>query len=805
MTYKDPVCGMEVSESDEAGRFDYQGITYHFCSISCLEKFKAEPEKYLAFPKFFIPVPEEMKKRDKNETITIPIKGMTCAGCVLTIENALKKLPGVNKVAVNLAGENATIEFDKNRTSINKIKETIRTVGYDVIEEKEIEGDSQKLWQKAKFRLIIVWIITIPLVVLMLLHMVFNIHIFYIEHIMLILGGLAVFVPGFNTLKSGISSIRHGSASMDVLIGIGTITALVSGVLKIFNLQIENYAGIAGMIMAIHLTGRYIEARSKGKASQAIKRLLQLGAKTVRTIVNNQEQEIPIEQLKVNDIMVVRPGEKIPTDGEVIWGTSSVDESMVTGESLPVKKKVGDSVIGATINQNGLLHIRATKVGKDTFLAQIIKLVEECQNSKVPIQEFADKVTARFVPIIIVIAITTFFIWLFLAPYLRNILFWANDILPWVNPYLSSISLAIFAGVAVLVIACPCALGLATPTALMVGSGIGAEKGILFRSGKAIQMLQQVKAVVFDKTGTITKGKPEVTDIITDDAVNENELLAYAGSLELGSEHPLALAVIEKAKSKSITISTPNKFNAISGKGIIGMVNNRKIIVGNKIFFDELHINYSPINNKITELEDEGKTVILIAIDQRLAGLMAIADTLKDDSKSALEELKKMRLNLIMLTGDNERTAKAISQKVGIERIVANVLPEDKQKAVAELQKEYGIVAMVGDGINDAPALTQADVGIALGTGTDIAIEASDVTLVRGSLYGVVTAIKLSRATFRKIKQNLFWAFFYNTIAIPLAILGLLHPIIAETAMALSSINVVTNSLRLRREVKHRI
>ncbi|MEO0091556.1 MAG: heavy metal translocating P-type ATPase [candidate division WOR-3 bacterium] len=803
MSYKDPVCGMEVTEQAEAGRYEYQGTTYHFCSVSCLKKFKADPEKFLASQKLFVPVPYAMRKNDGTETVTIPIKGMTCAGCAITIENALRKLPGIDDVGVNLASENATIKFDQNRISLKQIKETIKAVGYEVPEEKKIEDASLKFWQKAKLRLFIVWLITIPLVVLMLLHMLFKIHIVYIDYIMLILGGLAVFVPGFHTLKAGANSIRHGSASMDVLIGIGTITALITGVLKIFNLPIENYAGIAGMIMAIHLTGRYIEAMSKGKASSAIKRLLQLSAKTVRILVNNQEQEIPIEQLKVNDIMVVRPGEKIPTDGEVIWGTSSVDESMVTGESLPVKKEIGDSVIGATINQNGLLHVRVTKIGNDTFLAQIIKLIEECQSSKVPIQEFADKVTAMFVPTIIIIAIVTFFIWLFFASYLRNILFWANSFLPWVNPSLGRISLAIFAGIAVLVIACPCALGLATPTALMVGSGISAEKGILFRSGEAIQTLQQVKALVFDKTGTITKGRPGVTDVVTTDNITEIELLTLAGSLESGSEHPLAKAVIESAQNHGVKIIKPTEFNALSGKGIIGKINDKNVVIGNKILFDELKIDYSIFNDKITELENEAKTVILIAYDNKFAGLIAIADTLKDDARSAIDELKKMGLSLIILTGDNERTAKAIGTKVGIEKIIANVLPQDKQKAVVELQKEYGMVAMVGDGINDAPALTQANVGIAIGTGTDIAIEASDVTLVSGSLIGVVTAIRLSRATFRKIKQNLFWAFFYNIIAIPLAILGLLHPVIAEIAMALSSINVVTNSLRLRKETRN--
>jgi Cu+-exporting ATPase len=824
LKYRDPVCGMEITEEEEAGRFEYKGTTYHFCSLSCLEKFKTDPEKFLKAQEFFIPSPFSSptsggriggggKKIGKTETITLPVSGMSCASCVLTVEKAVDSLPGVANVTVNFATEKAVIEYDKKMTSLDDIKNIIKSVGYEPGEiGAEAADKSQLEWQKAKTRLIIAWVITIPIIILMLLETVFGVMIPFMNPIMVILGALVLFFPGLNTLKAGVNSVRHGSASMDVLIGMGTITALITGILKIFGLQIENYAGISGMIMAFHLTGRYIEAMSKGRASQAIRRLIQLGAKTARIISDGEEKEIPIEQLKMGDLMVIKPGEKIPTDGEVVSGSSSIDESMATGESLPVKKKVGDSVIGATINQQGLLQVKATKIGKDTFLAQVIKLVEECQGSKIPIQAFADKVTARFVPVIIGIALLTFVIWLLLSSQLVNVLFWAQKFLPWVNPILSPISLAIFAAVAVLVIACPCALGLATPTALMVGSGIGAERGILFRSGEAIQTLKEVKAIVLDKTGTITKGRPEVTDIIPLPPLppqvgeekgggwSESEVLEYAASLESGSEHPLASAVIESAKVKNIKLDSPESFEAISGKGIIGKINGKEVLVGNRKLFNEKGIKYSALDHKINELENEAKTTVLIGINQKLAGMIAIADSLKEDSVKALNELKQMGLALIMLTGDNERTGKAIAKKVGIEKVVANILPGDKQKEVEKLQKEYGIVAMVGDGINDAPALTQANVGIAIGTGTDIAIEASDVTLVRGSLTGVVTAIKLSKATFRKIKQNLFWALFYNVIAIPMAILGLLHPLIAEIAMAASSVNVVTNSVRLKRQ-----
>ncbi len=800
MTFIDPVCGMEITKEEQAGELEYKGIIYHFCNLSCLEKFKADPEKYLKKVDYFIPANMSAKKIGKTETITISIIGMTCASCVRTIEKAVGNLPGVASVNINFASEKATIRFDKKITSLEDIKRRIREVGYEIREEHSqgIDKMTQE-WQKAKVRLMLIWFLTAPLIVLMFMHMVLKIHIQQMDLIMLIFGVAAVFIPGFNTIKAGINSIRNKAASMDVLIGLGTISALITGFLRIINVPIENYAGIAGMIMAFHLTGRYIETKAKGKTSQAIKRLIELGAKSVTIIVDGKKKNIPIEQLKVGDIMLVHPGEKIPTDGEIISGVSNIDESMITGEPIPVRKQKGDIVIGATINLQGLLQIKATKVGKDTFLAQIIKLVEECQSTKVPIQEFADKITNRFVPIIILIAILTFFGWLFLTPYLRGGLTWISHFLPWLNPTLSPISLAIFASISVLVIACPCALGLATPTALMVGSGIAAERGILFRSGEAIQSLKDVKAIIFDKTGTLTKGKTEVTDIIVVNGVSEKELLQYAASLEFGSEHPLANAIITTAKNKNISIKAPSNFQSISGKGIIGIVDNVKVICGNKLLFDENNVSYQVLISEIYKLESEAKTVILIAFNNNLVGLLAIADKLKDDSQLAINKLKQRGLHLVMLTGDDEKTALAISQKIGIEHTIANVLPQDKQKIIKQLQKSYGLVAMVGDGINDAPALTQADVGIAIGSGTDIAIEASDVILISGNLLDIVTAIKISQATFQKIKQNLFWAFFYNIIAIPMAIVGFMHPLIAEIAMALSSLNVTTNSLQLRR------
>jgi Cu+-exporting ATPase len=798
--HRDPVCGMEITEADEAGRYEYHGVTYHFCNQSCLERFKADPERFLAKPRLVLDAAVMKRITGRTETVTMPVSGMSCASCVLTVEKTVHRLPGVANVAVNFAAEKAVIEYDKKITTLADIKKAIQDVGYDVPEEEAGTERSAVEWRKARARLVSAWILTAPIIVLMLLEMDFGVMFPHMDIIMLVLGTLVVAAPGFATLRAAVNAVRHGAASMDVLIGMGTVTALATGVLRVFNVQIENYAGISGMIMAFHLTGRYIETVSRGRASRAIQRLVQLGVKTARIKSDGQEKEIPAAQLKIGDIMIVKPGEKIPTDGVVASGESSVDESMATGESMPVKKSAGDPVIGATLNQQGLLSIRATKVGKDTFLAQVIKLVEECQGTKIPIQAFADLVTARFVPVILALALLVFIVWATAGSHLRPVLLWAQRFLPWVNSQLNPLSLAVFAAVAVLVIACPCALGLATPTALMVGTGIGAEYGILFRSGEAVQTLKDIKAVVFDKTGTITKGRPEVTDVISaGKGMTENDVLAYAAALESGSEHPLASAIVESARAQGIRFDPPEHFAARSGKGVSGTVRDREVVVGGRKFLEEKGIDHSPLREKALALEQEAKTTVLVAIGGKLAGIIGVADTIKDDSAGALAALKAMGVKLVMLTGDNELTGRAIAAKVGIERVVANVLPGDKQMEIEKLQKELGMVAMVGDGINDAPALKQANVGIAIGTGTDIAIESSDVTLVRGSLTAVVTAIRLSQETFKKIKQNLFWALFYNVIAVPLAMLGMMHPLIAEIAMAFSSINVVTNSVGLRR------
>ncbi len=743
-----------------------------------------------------------------TETVVLPIGGMTCASCVNHIERALKKVPGVLQVSVNLATEKATVTYIPGLAGLADFKRAVADAGYEVLEmseeatgrAEEEEDEAERKMREARFRMRVAWGFTIPIILWMFLEMFFGIYWpnqFIYNLGMIVLALPVLFWVGRKTYRSGFASVLHGYANMDTLIALGTGVSLLTGPASFF-FPVANYAGVAAMIMAFHLTGRYVEETAKGRASQAIRKLLELGAKTARVIRDGQEVEIPIEEVQVGDIMVVRPGEKIPTDGIVIEGESAVDESMATGESMPVNKRPGDEVIGATINQEGLLKVQATKVGKDTFLAQVIKLVEEAQGTKVPIQEFADKVTSVFVPVIIGIAILTFVSWLVFPDTMRTLVA-LGSFLPWVNPNLGVLTLAIVSTVAVLVIACPCALGLATPTALMVGSGMGAEHGILIRSGEAIQTLKDVQVIIFDKTGTITKGKPEVTDVVPVNGFTEAEVLHMAASVEKGSEHPLGRAIVERAQEEGITLEEPQAFQAIRGKGVIAKVHGMTVIVGSRRLLQEHGIDPASVEEVMRGLEEDAKTAMLVAVDGQLAGVIAVADTLKEDSVLAIQELHRMGLQTAMITGDNRRTAEAIARKVGIDHVLAEVLPDGKVAEVKKLQERFGLVAFVGDGINDAPALTQANVGIAIGTGTDIAIEASDVTLVRGHLSGVVEAINLSRATFRKIKQNLFWAFFYNVAMIPMAIIGWMHPVLAEIAMATSSITVVTNANRLRK------
>ena len=741
---------------------------------------------------------------EHTEKVTLAIKGMHCASCALNVEKALQRQAGVRGAAVNFATETAAVEYDSAVEKLEDLIAAVERAGYGASQRKveEVGGEDEDIRKvrEARRRMLYAWAGTAPIVVWMVLEMFFGISwptvtVFKIG--IILLAAPVVFWQGWPTIRSAFRAVLHGRANMDVLITMGTGVSFFTGPASLFT-PVASYAGISAMIMAFHLTGRYVETSAKGKASQAIKKLLELGARTARILVDGEEKEVPIEEVRVNDLMVVRPGEKIPTDGVVIEGEGWIDESMATGESMPVNKLPGQEVIGATVNQEGLFRVKAARVGKDTFLSQVIRMVEECQGSKVPIQAIADRITAYFVPVILALAAVTFLSWLIFPGVFRPVVAWASNFISWVNSSLDIVTLALLAGVSVLVIACPCALGLATPTALMVGSGIGALKGVLIRGGEAIQTLKDVKIIVFDKTGTITKGKPSVTDIIPAGEPDERKLLSIAASLESGSEHPLGRAVVKHAKTMRVTVRSISGFRAVKGKGVQAELEGEQVVVGSRSFMEESGIPAQGIDSRLDSLERSGKTVMLVARRGKLLGALALADTVKNDSRVAIDELKRLGVEPIMITGDNWSTAEAIAAQVGISRVIAEVLPDGKVDEIKRLQESEGLVAMVGDGINDAPALTQADVGMAIGTGTDIAIEASDVTLVRGDLSGVITAVKLSRATFKKIRQNLFWAFFYNLVAIPAAMLGFLHPVIAEAAMATSSINVVTNANLLR-------
>ena len=741
-----------------------------------------------------------------TETVSLPIGGMTCASCVAHVERVLASLPGVVSASVNLATEKAAVTYVSGVASLSEFRRAVAEAGYEVrevpTEAPVASGDdeAERKMRHSRSRMVAAWAFTVPIVLWMVPEMVWGV--MWPSHTVHNLGMVLLALPvligvGWRTYRGGFAAVRHGAANMDTLIALGTGVSFLSGPASFFA-PVANYAGVAAMIMAFHLTGRYVEERAKGRASQAIRKLLELGAKTARVLRDGVEVEVPIAEVQVGDVMVVRPGEKIPTDGVVIEGESAVDESMATGESMPVTKRPGDEAMGATVNQEGLLRIRATKVGRDTFLAQVIRLVEEAQGSKVPIQELADRVTAAFVPVVLGIALLTVIAWLLLPGFMRGLVT-AGGVLPWVNPDLGFVTLALVSAVAVLVIACPCALGLATPTALMVGSGMGAERGILIRSGAAIQTLRGVRMVVFDKTGTLTQGRPAVTDVIPLDGGDPRTLLGLAAAAEHGSEHPLGRAIVRRAEADGLAIERANQFQAVRGKGVVAQVHGQQAIVGSRALFSERGVPSSPLEEALRRLEGEAKTAILVAADSRPMGVIGVADTLKDDSAAAIRDLHRLGIRTAMVTGDNRHTAEAIARQVGISEVRAEVLPDGKVDELRRLQGAFGAVAFVGDGINDAPALAQADVGIAIGTGTDIAIEASDVTVVRGELTSIVEAIRLSRSTFRVIRQNLFWAFFYNVVMIPLAMAGWMHPVLAEIAMATSSVTVVANANLLRR------
>ncbi|MBN2444788.1 MAG: copper-translocating P-type ATPase [Spirochaetales bacterium] len=739
-----------------------------------------------------------------KKEMVLDITGMTCTSCAARIEKMLSKKPYITEVSVSFPNKKAFLSLN-DTIHQDDVVSTIKSLGYEakLKEEgkKKKETDTElKHLNKERFRLILAWAITLPLTVKMLLEMIFGIHLispsfaFYTD---LILAFPVIFIIGFPVIRSTLVSIKSFAFTMDSLIGIGTIAAYSSGILKLAGVEISSFAVVGAMIMSINFIGNYLKELATGRASQAIQKLLELGAKSAHLVKDdNSVIDVPVEELVVGDVVMVKPGEKIPIDGEITEGYTSVDESIATGESIPLDKQPGDKVIGATLNQQGAIKLRIEKVGKDTFLSQIITLVEQAQGSKVPIQAFADKVTSYFVPVILAISFLTFLFWM-IFPQTGNLVrsFFAPFI-PWIGKGSGVISLAIFASIATIVIACPCALGLATPTALMVGMGKGATNGILIRNGEAIQTAKKIDTVVFDKTGTITMGKPEV--VAYRSLIDENDFFVTAGSLENLSEHPLARAIVKKSEEKNASFMKPEEFKAISGKGVSAYLNNRQVRIGSLSFISESGIKTDELSHDISGYFAKGYTIIGIAIEDTFAGIIAIADKIKPDSKIAVEKLHALGIRTVVLTGDNKKAASTIAKEAGIDEVYAELLPRDKIRIIKKLQDEGKNVAMVGDGINDAPALKQANIGIAIGTGTDIAIESADITLVSGSLTGVVKAITLSRATFRKILQNLFWAFFYNIIAIPLAVMGLLHPVIAEIAMAFSSINVVGNSLRLK-------
>ena len=734
------------------------------------------------------------------------VPGMGSNHCAGIVRKSLERLGGIHKIETNSARRRVCVVVDQNSQSKEDLRRAVENAGYEV---SSISADGEALdndeaadeyyLATARRNLGIGMIPAALIMLLMVPQMLWAAVPGYLFWVV-ILAIPTVFVAGYETHRSAFLSLRNRTANMDVLISLGSLPPFFIG-LAGFIIPMTSFVEMAATIMAFHLLGRYLETRAKGKASNAIRKLLTLGAKKANVERDGSEIEISMDQLREGDIMIVRPGEKIPTDGAVVSGASHVDESLATGESVPVWRHAGDSVLGATLNKEGRLKVKATKIGKDTFLAQIVKLIEEAQGSKVPVQELADRLTAYFVPAVIYIALASFVVWLSLPGLFLPLLELSSGWLPWVDPTMEPLSLALLAAVAVLVISCPCALGLATPTALMVGSGIGAERGILIRSGEAIQTFKDVRYIILDKTGTITKGKPTLTDLQTAGGFNNADLLYYAAAVESASEHPLAQAIVLAASEQLPAVAEVTDFKATPGFGVTGVVDGKNVHIGTTQFMRQLKLDPQSFVNAMEGFEEQGKTTVLIALENAIEGLIAVADTVKEDSKSAIQALRKMGIEPIMVTGDNERTARHIAKEVGITEIHAGVLPDGKVHIVKQMQRK-GRVAMVGDGINDAASLKQADVGVAVGAAADVTIASADITLVQGGLSKVVEAIKISRATFRKIVQNLFWAWIYNLIAIPVAALGLLHPMIGVVAMTASSLSVIGNSLLLKRHLR---
>jgi Cu+-exporting ATPase len=798
---KDPVCGMEVDEKKARFSAVENGKKHFFCSNKCKTDFLKGKKGGLAAKERVLKTRKKTGHKGTTNQVVLDVVGMASPHCAGVVNKALASAKGVIGAEINFSMQRVKVDYSPDIIDVPALIKIIDRAGYKAKQASEDKTEKEKLEEQemraARNRVVIAFIFTTPIFIYLIRYF-FPIEIPYENLVILLLATPVVFIAGFRTLKGAYKTVLHKSANMDVLIALGTLAAYIYG-LAAFFFEVESFASVSAMIMTFHVLGRYLEAKAKGRTSLAIKKLLKLKPESALILIDGKEKIIPVEQVKINDIMLVKPGEKIPTDGIVVEGDSDVDQSMVTGESMPVRKKKGEEVIGATINKEGLLKVRATKIGKDTFLSQVVKMVEEAQGSKAPIQELADKVTRYFVPAVLIIAATAFVLWVVFPNFFQAVANWAMNFLPWVNPTLGIVSLAAFAAIAVLVIACPCALSLATPTAVMVGTGKGAENGILIKHAAALEVAQKLDTIIFDKTGTLTKGEPAVTDVVCGKGVKEKDLVLLGASAEKGSEHPLGNAIVKYANEKKIKLIPPRGFKATSGEGVSAKIRNKKVVVGNQRFMKRNRVNFESLAEQQKTLENEGKTAMLVAVNSKLIGMFAVADTLKEDSKEAIDAIKKMGIKPVMITGDNERTGKAIAKQVGIDVVLANVLPGDKAKEVKKLQKQGKIVAMVGDGINDAPALTQADVGIAIGTGTDIAIESSDITIVQGRLTSVVKAIKLSRYAMGIIKQNLGWAYGYNTVAIPVAFFGLLHPAIAAGAMATSSISVVVNSLRLNK------
>ena len=738
-----------------------------------------------------------------DTSIKIGIDGMHCASCSARVEKALAGLAGVKSAHVNLALEEASVEYDGRQLKPELFETTIRALGFSVREELEKSEDQLVLEaRRARSRMWQAWGVAVIVSVFMVSHMVFDQML--LGHLtdnwtIFILSLAAMIFPARRVYVSAWRSIRSGAANMDVLIAMGTLASLLVWPLSFVVKGVESHAfsGIAAMILAFHLTGRYLESQARGKASEAIRKLMDLGAKTAILYQDGVEKEVSIRKVQAGDILIVKAGLKVPTDGVILEGSANLDEALVTGESMPVNRKPGDRVLGATLNLDGLIRIKAEKVGNDTFLAQVIRLVQDAQHSKVPIQLLADKVTAIFVPVIIILALLTFAGWMLFPDVAQSISSFILRFLPLNSPE-TGLAAALMASIATLVIACPCALGLATPTALMVGSGIGAKKGVLVRNGEALQTMKDVKAIVFDKTGTLTHGKPDLIETITRD-LDPDQALSIAAALESGSSHPLGQALVQAARSKNMKPLAIKDFSYHTGKGITASVAEVAYRIGSLEFIRENGLE--PDGMRISAAASYASQVWL-ADHSRVLATFYIADGIRPEAAEVVKTLKSMGIEPIMLSGDKQETAQAIANQVGIARFFAQALPEHKANMIKTLQKEYGRVAMVGDGINDAPALKTADIGIAMGQGTDIAIEAADITIVRDDLRSLPLAVELSIQTFRKIRQNLFWAFFYNLIAIPLAVLGILHPIIAEIAMASSSVTVVTNANLLRRKIK---